>query len=297
VYAGRRDTLALSWVRRRETGAVVLRRLLARLRQQGLRIKLLLLDRYFFGVPVTALLQESRVPFLMPVAERGRKPRCKAALVDPCLHHELELLLDARVDEDAQQAPLFPIRPRRVVNRAVGQPPADAAVIMAAASLHGFSPRVGAPDVRSRRRPHPLAVIEALRAPGRWDVVEVVLAQGRYRRVGRVCIRRQGRRNAVTQAAAHLGRQQLGSMTSRCRARKRSISATSWRSTRNTPKLPLSPSARGVGTGTCLARLFSNCTVFAMVTVAEKTAFIDPFWEPSSAERDLFPHQEPKYPG
>jgi Transposase DDE domain len=75
VQAGRRYTLALTWVRRHETGAVVLRRLLTRLRQLGLRIKLLLLDRYFFGVPVTALLQELRVPFLMPVADRGRKPR------------------------------------------------------------------------------------------------------------------------------------------------------------------------------------------------------------------------------
>jgi hypothetical protein len=54
---------------------VVLRRLVARLRQQGLRTKLVLLDRYFFAVPVTALLQELRVPFLMPVADRGRKPR------------------------------------------------------------------------------------------------------------------------------------------------------------------------------------------------------------------------------
>ena len=75
VHAGRRYTLALSWVRRHETGAVVLRRLLAGLRQRGLRIKLLLLDRYFYGVPVMALLQELRVPFLMPVADRGRKPR------------------------------------------------------------------------------------------------------------------------------------------------------------------------------------------------------------------------------
>jgi hypothetical protein len=75
VQAGRRYTLALTWVRRHETGAVVLRRLVTRLRQLGLRIKLLLLDRYFFGVPVTALLQELRVPFLMPVADRGRRPR------------------------------------------------------------------------------------------------------------------------------------------------------------------------------------------------------------------------------
>jgi putative transposase len=75
VQAGRRYTLALSWVRRHETGSVVLRRLLTRLRKLGLRIQLLLRDRYFFGVPVTALLQELRVPFVMPVADRGRKPR------------------------------------------------------------------------------------------------------------------------------------------------------------------------------------------------------------------------------
>jgi Transposase DDE domain len=75
VQAGRRYTLALTWVRRHETSVVVLRRLQARLRKLDLRIKLLLLDRFFFGVPVTALLQELRVPFLMPVADRGRKPR------------------------------------------------------------------------------------------------------------------------------------------------------------------------------------------------------------------------------
>jgi CheY-like chemotaxis protein len=54
---------------------VAVRRLVTRLRELGLRIKLLLLDRFFFGVLVTALLQELRVPFLMPVADRGRKPR------------------------------------------------------------------------------------------------------------------------------------------------------------------------------------------------------------------------------
>jgi putative transposase len=75
VQAGRRYTLALTWVRRHETSVVVLRRLCTRLRQLRLRIKVLLLDRFFYGVPVTALLQELRVPFLMPVAERGRKPR------------------------------------------------------------------------------------------------------------------------------------------------------------------------------------------------------------------------------
>jgi hypothetical protein len=71
VQAGRRYTLALTWVRRHETGAVVLRRLVTRLRQLGLRIKVLLLDRFFFGVPVTALLQ--RVACAVPDA--GRRPR------------------------------------------------------------------------------------------------------------------------------------------------------------------------------------------------------------------------------
>ena len=75
MQAGRRYTLALTWVRRHETSVAVLRRLHARLRQLRLRIKLFLLDRFFYGVPVTALLQELRVPFLMPVADRGRRPR------------------------------------------------------------------------------------------------------------------------------------------------------------------------------------------------------------------------------
>jgi hypothetical protein len=75
VHSGQRYTVALTWVRRHETSVVVLRRLCAVMRQFGLRIQLLLLDRYFFGVPVTALLQELRLPFLMPVADRGRRPR------------------------------------------------------------------------------------------------------------------------------------------------------------------------------------------------------------------------------
>jgi len=75
VQAGRRYTPALTWVRRHESSVAVLRRLWARLRQLRLRVKLLLLDRFFYGVPVTALLQELRVPFLMPVADRGRRPR------------------------------------------------------------------------------------------------------------------------------------------------------------------------------------------------------------------------------
>ncbi len=75
VQYGERYTLALTWVRRHESTVVVLRRLLARIREIGLKIKGLLLDRAFFSCPVAAFLQGEGVPFLMPVMFRGRKPK------------------------------------------------------------------------------------------------------------------------------------------------------------------------------------------------------------------------------
>jgi len=79
VQYGERYTLALGWVRRHETMVVVLRRLLARLREIGVKIKCLLLDRAFFSAPVTAFLQQERIPFLMPVMFRGRRPKKRRA--------------------------------------------------------------------------------------------------------------------------------------------------------------------------------------------------------------------------
>ena len=75
VQHGQRYTVALSWVRRHETTVTALKRLLAQIRGLGLKIKCLLLDRAFFNVPVTAWLQEERLPFLMPVMFRGRPPK------------------------------------------------------------------------------------------------------------------------------------------------------------------------------------------------------------------------------
>jgi Transposase DDE domain len=72
---GQRYTLALSWVRRHESTVVVLRRLMARIRALGLKIRHVLLDRAFFSVSVVELLQHERLPFLMPVVLRGRKPK------------------------------------------------------------------------------------------------------------------------------------------------------------------------------------------------------------------------------
>ncbi len=75
VDHGQRYTLALTWVRRHESTVTVLRRLVARIRELGLKIKRVLLDRAFFNVPVVEFLQQEGLPFLMPVMFRGRKPK------------------------------------------------------------------------------------------------------------------------------------------------------------------------------------------------------------------------------
>lgn len=75
VEYGHRYTVALTWVRRHESMVVVLRRLLARTREIGLRIKRVLVDRAFFNVPVVEFLQAEKLPFLMPVVIRGRNPK------------------------------------------------------------------------------------------------------------------------------------------------------------------------------------------------------------------------------
>jgi len=79
VSHGVRYTLALTWVRRHESMVVVLRRLLTTMRQKGLKIKRVLLDRAFFNVPVAEFLQQENVPFLMPVMFRGRRPKKRRA--------------------------------------------------------------------------------------------------------------------------------------------------------------------------------------------------------------------------
>jgi hypothetical protein len=75
VQHGHRYTLALTWVRRHETTVRALQRLLAGIREIGLKIRRLLLDRAFVNVPVTQYLQGEKLPFLMPVVFRGRRPK------------------------------------------------------------------------------------------------------------------------------------------------------------------------------------------------------------------------------
>jgi hypothetical protein len=73
VLRGQRFTVALAYVRQGEKPAAVLRRLLRRCAQVGVRPKLLLLDRGFWAVGVLRYLQAARYPFLMPVIARGRQ--------------------------------------------------------------------------------------------------------------------------------------------------------------------------------------------------------------------------------
>jgi hypothetical protein len=80
VQYGQRYTLAVTWVRRHESMVTVLRRLLAKIDELGLKIKLLLLDRAFFNVSVTEYLQGQNLPFLMPVMFRGRRPKKRRRL-------------------------------------------------------------------------------------------------------------------------------------------------------------------------------------------------------------------------
>lgn len=72
---GHRYTVALTWVRRHESQVTALRRLLVRMREIGLKIRRVLLDRGFFNVAVIGFLQQEELPFLMPVVFRGRKPQ------------------------------------------------------------------------------------------------------------------------------------------------------------------------------------------------------------------------------
>jgi hypothetical protein len=75
VQYGRRYTLALTWVRRHESMVVVLRRLIARIREIGLKIKCILADRAFFTAAVIEYFQQENLPFLMPVMFRGKHPK------------------------------------------------------------------------------------------------------------------------------------------------------------------------------------------------------------------------------
>jgi hypothetical protein len=80
---GQRFTLGMTYVLRDDTLVEVLERLLGQVRQIGIRVRYLLLDRGFYNVDVVCYLKRVHCPFLMPVVRRGRRPKdpAKAASV------------------------------------------------------------------------------------------------------------------------------------------------------------------------------------------------------------------------
>jgi hypothetical protein len=77
VRKGYRFTLAMAWIRQDDSFTDVLKRLLRQVRQCGVRVRLVLLDRGFFSAEVVRYLQAARTPFLMPLKAAGRRPRDK----------------------------------------------------------------------------------------------------------------------------------------------------------------------------------------------------------------------------
>ncbi len=73
VHRGERFTVALQAVAKGEALKGVVQRLLQQARMVGIKPRLLLLDRGFYGVDVIRYLQAARYPFLMPAVIRGRK--------------------------------------------------------------------------------------------------------------------------------------------------------------------------------------------------------------------------------
>ena len=73
ILKNKRYTLALTYVWGDERVVDVLKRLLARLKELGVRIKRLFLDREFYNIAVISYLQAQDVWFVMPAIVRGKQ--------------------------------------------------------------------------------------------------------------------------------------------------------------------------------------------------------------------------------
>lgn len=72
IRKGKRVTVAMTAVRRDDTHVAIITRLLDKISPLNLRIRRLLLDRGFSGVPVIRWLKAVGIPFEMPVIIRGK---------------------------------------------------------------------------------------------------------------------------------------------------------------------------------------------------------------------------------
>jgi hypothetical protein len=74
VVNGKRYTLALCRVQATMSMAEVVQKLLSRLDDLGVKVRVLLLDRGFYSVRVIRCLIERQQPFIMPAIKRGKSP-------------------------------------------------------------------------------------------------------------------------------------------------------------------------------------------------------------------------------
>ena len=80
IKKGKRVTLAIKAVRRKDTLVAIITYLLALIEPVQLKIKRFYLDRGFFCVPVIRWLQALNIPFVMPVIIRGKQGGTKQLL-------------------------------------------------------------------------------------------------------------------------------------------------------------------------------------------------------------------------
>ncbi len=80
VHKGHRYTLALVHVEYGEKVKAVVQKLLNIVRNRGVKIRFLLLDKGFFSVEVISYLKRARLGFIIPAMVRGRKPKGRKKL-------------------------------------------------------------------------------------------------------------------------------------------------------------------------------------------------------------------------
>ncbi len=125
--------------------------------------------------------------------------------------HELVLVLDARVDEIAEQAPLDAVvRLSRIIDWPVGQATADQPVsIIATARLtlacNRLATRIDAAHVRADGAAQTPGIAGAIRIHV-FEIVQLLGWNFARRAIG---FRRQFKRNAIAPATAHLGGEQF----------------------------------------------------------------------------------------
>jgi len=80
ILSGRRVTVALAFVRSKDAKLEVLDHILRLVKDQGIEIGCLYLDRAFFTAEVIGYLQERDIEFLMPAIVRGKKNGTRALI-------------------------------------------------------------------------------------------------------------------------------------------------------------------------------------------------------------------------